>query len=66
LLASNPSLGVDTAGGGQVDSIKTREDLMDMLVYLMNWNIPTFFSINVAVGVRACALVYEEIRSIML
>lgn len=35
-----------------MDRIQTRDDLINMLVYLMNWNIPTFFALNVAVGVR--------------
>jgi len=39
----------------KVDSIATRQDLEDMLAYLMYWNIPTFFALNVAIGVRAPA-----------
>ncbi len=38
---------------GQVDAIKTKQDLEDMLAYLMTWNTPPFFALNVAVGVRA-------------
>ena len=40
------------AGAEQVDRIQTRADLENMLAYFMYWNIPTFFALNVAVGVR--------------
>jgi len=36
----------------KVDNIKTKEDLIEMLAFLMKWNIPSFFSLNVGVGIR--------------